>query len=710
MITQYNQVFRKILLVVFFLYTSLNLSAQEDTIDIYDLSLTELMNIDVFSASKLSEPIIEVPVPVTVITQDMIESSGARDLRDLLITFVPGITFVQDHNEVVVAMRGVYASSQQKILIMLNGHRLNSRAYSSVNPDYGIALNNIKQIEVLRGPASSLYGNVALTAVINIITKSGSEVNGGEVEIGHGNFGQQKISLLFGKEIENNSDFLFWGNLHKVEGEEIEIKAEDDYSAHPKNGVAIIGGSKDMPSFDAGFVFRSNNLSLLADIQNGRYVEPFSAGGITGEVYNYNDYRTFLGVGPGLQSLSGHFNSKYEKTFLTDWTFSGDLYFDHNLLSSILIVDPFVNRMGALSWKEYSYGSTLQIAKNYKTTKATGNVIAGFQVDYMNLYDSFFASGIGGELSVVTDSTQNLILAKGEEIIYSGFFQLKHKFSEKLIFNLGTRYDNKKRHEGENVSAFSPRMAIIYIPSKLFDVKLSYSQSFVDAPYWYRYNNLASYKGSSGLLPEHLSSIQFTPTFHFFEGKINYGINVYYNILTDIIFRNLAATGNEPRYINAGKLEATGIENEFSYLSEKLKIRTNFTYQYAIEAKDYGVREEQIFNIPNFTANINCDYTPFYQKFKNLSFNITARYLSEQLSPIDSTFKGGVRYADKNNTVDAVFLVNAGVNITKFHGLSLNFSVSNLFDKKYFQGGTVRFPYPQEGRWYMINLAYKFRL
>ncbi len=147
-----------LVMCLFVFFNTLN--AQQDTSkksnDLYDMDLETLMNFKVISASQIEEPIKETPVPVTIITDEMIVKSGAKNLRDLLILYVPGITLVQDHNEMNFAMRGVYASSQQKILILLDGHRLNSRSYSESNPDYSISLEKIKQIEVLRGPASSL--------------------------------------------------------------------------------------------------------------------------------------------------------------------------------------------------------------------------------------------------------------------------------------------------------------------------------------------------------------------------------------------------------------------------------------------------------------------------------------------------------------------------------------------------------------------------
>ena len=80
------------------------------------------------TASQQAETIEEAPVPMTLITEDMIKDSGAKTLGDLLVMFVPGITKVEGL-ESNVAMHGVYSSTQEKILIMLDGHRLNSRAY-----------------------------------------------------------------------------------------------------------------------------------------------------------------------------------------------------------------------------------------------------------------------------------------------------------------------------------------------------------------------------------------------------------------------------------------------------------------------------------------------------------------------------------------------------------------------------------------------------
>ncbi|MFW6328309.1 MAG: hypothetical protein ACOC2F_08370, partial [Bacteroidota bacterium] len=87
---------------------------QEDTLhleQLMGLSIEELMDLKVISASRQEEPVTEVPVPVTIITEEMIKACGSLNLKDILITYVPGLTNVEDADDPNIAMRGVYGSN-----------------------------------------------------------------------------------------------------------------------------------------------------------------------------------------------------------------------------------------------------------------------------------------------------------------------------------------------------------------------------------------------------------------------------------------------------------------------------------------------------------------------------------------------------------------------------------------------------------------------
>ncbi|SFC17660.1 iron complex outermembrane recepter protein [Flexibacter flexilis DSM 6793] len=674
---------------------------------LYELSLEQLMQIEIVTASQQKETLSEVPVPVTVITSEMIEHSGSKNLRDLLALFVPNMTSVQDHNEMNIAMRGVYSSSQQKILIMLNGHRLNSRVYSEANPDYSISLDKIKQIEILRGPASSLYGNVALTAVVNIITKSGNDLKGGSAQVMVGNYGQQKISALYGDSIAPNYNYMFWANYYKADGEKRNVSKADDYSTNPKDGHIYLDRVSDLPSIDLGFNLRNKGFSMLGAVRNGKYTEPYSAGGVTGEVYDYDQYRKYYGVGAGLQSTSANFDLKYEKALKNGWSYSLNGYMDLNNVNSAIITNPKDTAYSVISWREFSQGFVGQLGKKYTLGNMNGDILGGTQLDRMSLYDSYQLSGKGGELLTVQDRSYRRLLDTGSEVIYSAFAQVKHYFTSKLILNAGLRYDHKDRHKGANIGNISPRIALIYNANSAFNIKASYSNAFVDAPYWYRYNTLASYKGSQDLKPEYLSSWQLTPSWTISK-KVQWSSNVFYNSLTDFIFRDPTATGDAPRYRNAGSLKSWGWENEITYLRQYFKLKAVAGLQYAISAEDYGVTDKSINNVPSLTANIIADFNPIYNLTKNVWFNISYRYIGKQHSPIGNTFKNGVAFSDPNYTVDAVGLWNTGVIWDKIGRFSLEARVYNLADTHYEQGGSTPFAYQQTGRWFWGGVRYKF--
>lgn len=693
------------------------------------MSLEELLGIRVVTASQQDESLREAPVPVTVITADMIRAIGARTLQDVLVTYVPGMTVSVDHNELNVAMRGIYTSSQQKILVMLDGHRLNSRAYSSANPDHGLRvdLDRVKQIEVLRGPGSSLYGNVALTAVVNVVTRSGREIDGAVLTIGGGAYASgldgdndgslpagESLGFTYGKEFAEGRDLVLWGGYFHAAGQRIPIARADDLSAAPRDGFAIVGGVKDPGSYDTGLRYRAGAFTLLANLRDGRYVEPFAGGGATtGEVYDYGAFRTLRGLGPGLESRSGHFELKLApaRSGALGLEFTG--YYDTNDLSGIVVTNPARNAASQVHWSDNAAGGIVQATWDYKAGGG-GTLLAGVQVDRFRLRNSDLAVADGGEWVRFGDTAAAPLLQPGVETIYSGFLQAKHRLSDEWIVNAGLRVDEKDRHRGPNINNFSPRLAVVWVPSGRFDVKLSYAQSFVDAPYWYRYNVFPSYQGSQDLRPENLKSLQLTPTFSAAGGRFKDTLNVFYDEVTDFVYRNPNARGNDPRYVNAGLLESAGVENEAAWIGESWRVRSVFTFQHALDSRTFDARGGEVFNVPRVSGGLIFDVNPAPRRSKDVWINLTLRYEGSQLAPIASTFRlgadGVVRpFSDPNNRLDGRLLANLGVRVSRLFMDALTFDATayNLFDTRYSQGGSVAHPYPQPGRSLVVNVSFR---
>ncbi|WP_069472539.1 TonB-dependent receptor plug domain-containing protein [Candidatus Marithrix sp. Canyon 246] len=689
---------------------------------VYDEELGWLQEVEV--ASGQAEPLSEVPAPVTVINSDMMRSIGARTLKDVLITYVPGMTNVQNQGDINVASHGVYSASQQKILIMLNGHRLNSASYLSANPDFSINLDKLECIEVLRAPGSSLYGNAALTAVINLITKKGTDVNGTEITVGIGNYGQRKVSFLFGNEFDNGkSDLLLWGSYYTSEGEIASVPVNEDYSRDPKDSYAILDGVKDPGSYDIGLTYEFGDFTLLASQRRARYITPFSQvsnsqilslGG--GESYNYSDYRQLHGVGPGQAATFSHLGMDYVKEFENNFKLQFQVYYDETESNRLIINKEAIKNAGFLSFYDRGYGVIAQLSKPYNFF-GTGRWMIGTQINTMELYDSNLIFGENGEWVKFMDNRENNVFDTGTETITSLFTQIKHNFTDTLLGNFGVRFDKKDRHEGENISEISPRLALVWKPYDKFNLKFSYSKAFVDAPYVFQYyNDPQNPNNQLTLKPETMESYQVTPTFKLAQGKITSSFNIFYNKFSNVIMRHNHAHQGQSAIQNHGFFNQWGIENETSYNQNAYNLAFNLTYQAAANSEDNeGISDEKVWNVPNFTANLILNVNPFELfNFNNetvsqdLWLNLTAKYIGEQLSPIDIEYPNGTSFHEPNNEVDDVVLFNTGFRWDKlWKDFFLDARVYNLLDEDYYQGGSVTHPYPQAGRWFMLTVGYK---
>ena len=246
----------------------------------------------VTTASSQAESINEAPVPVTVITREMIDQlSNNKSIGSN------------------AAMHGVYTTSQEKILVMENGHRLNLRATNNGKLDYTISTEKIDHIEILRGPASSLYGNVALTAVVNIITKKGREINGVKGKYGYGSYGTHRADFIAGTTLLD-ADVMAWASIYTSQGKKVDIPKGSDYSMTPRDGYAYVGGYADKPSFDIGFTIKLKDFNFMFNMKNGKQIPQYAW---YGKTYDYDAYRSLDGNKPGYSINEKHVELSYTK-------------------------------------------------------------------------------------------------------------------------------------------------------------------------------------------------------------------------------------------------------------------------------------------------------------------------------------------------------------------------------------------------------------
>ena len=682
------------------------------------------------TASQQVETLEEAPVPVTLITEEMIKAIDANNLKEVLTAYVPGITAVEGNSELNFAMHGVYSSEQQKVLIMQNGHRLNSRSTNVQAPDYSISLEKVKQIEVLRGPASSLYGNAALTAVVNIITKEGKDVNGASLSLGTGSFSTHKADLLVGK-YSPAMDFIGWASVFSSEGQKIFYPAEASgvWRRFPMDGYGYINGFNRKPSYDIGCIFQWNNhWKASFNHQYAKMQSPYAYVAIKAP-YTYNKYRRINGQKPGhgRSSTRGELHySNFWKNNLLDVTvyYDADRQINYEADGDSLppgmvvhfapdeIMDSLVAKSGFFqmnSWEEYTYGVSVRNGYSYgKNNAAHGTLLAGVQMENYTMKSSDACVGENFDRIMVTVSEHNGQIKLGSELSLSAFLQAKHNFNSRLILNAGVRYDYKHRFNGKTLHAFSPRLACIYKMGR-WSTKICYARAFVDAPFFYRANEVVTYKGSENLEPEYLDALQISAAVVFPALHLEYDCNIYYNKLSDLIYYDKVAKEEEsdkPVYSNAGSLELFGLENSLSYASSLLTARMNFTYQRVLKSDKYCVTGNKVDAIPAITMNMVVSKSVISNQYHSLWIHGSLFCYSSQNMPV-SAYMDGVKYEDKNYRIKGTALLNMGLNY-KYGKLETVFSCNNILNTEYTRGSLYNIDVPQLGRNVMWKIKYYF--
>ncbi len=670
------------------------------------------------TASQQAESIEEAPVPVTLITEEMIAGCGARTLKEVLITYVPGMTDIASNEEMNVAMRGIYSSSQEKILILLNGHRLNSYSTNAATPDYSMSLEKVKQIEVLRGPASSIYGGVALTGVVNIITKEGSEVDGFKVKGTIGNYGQLKGDFIFGKRYMG-LDILVWGSLYNSTGEKRYLEGTEEaqpYSILPCSGDMIIGGYNRQPTYDVGIHLRSNTFRLIYNRRFAKSVAAFAlSSGFT--PYSYKEYLKWNNNAPGYAVTSQHIELGYsDKKGRFSW--QATAFFDNQNQQRLQVVGdtipdlddfttifPYHNAPGVrmdkggfqcVTWNEYTMGIKAQGSYDYHFGGGQqGTILIGGEYNHFTLNNASYFEGVNYHEIIKTFHDEKQLMTGNEECM-DFFMQVKHFFTKTFFINAGLRYDYKRRRLGMKLNEFSPRLAFIY-NNPLFQIKMSYARSFVDAPYFYRSNTLDVEFGYEELQPEILNSVQlsFLSNNKLIKGML-IDVNFFYNKATDVI----CYTGNMA--FNAGKVTVGGMELVARYKHKRITAEANCTMQRVLSHGYYDnvdeENESRIFNIPPIQVNGIFSYEIVRGLSLYTKMNVTTAQTSTFVSLMGDSY---------TIPIPARCLFDAGAFYRHRH-FDVSFDIHNLFNHKYVQGGSSVAPMMQQSLWFTGSLAYKF--
>lgn len=179
-----------------------------------DLSLSDLLDVSVVS-SKRSESIADAPSSITVFTAQKFNALGVKTLQDLL-QLVPGFDVRRSREQLqLITVRGVTSDLNERLLIMIDGVRLGSINDGGTGKTVrAISLTDVQRVEIIRGPGSALYGSNAFVAVVNVITKKGSETGGVHVTGEAGSYATRAADVTAGQKF---GDFNLNGHFGYAE-------------------------------------------------------------------------------------------------------------------------------------------------------------------------------------------------------------------------------------------------------------------------------------------------------------------------------------------------------------------------------------------------------------------------------------------------------------------------------------------------------------
>ena len=176
-----------------------------------DMQLEQLMGMEVHSASKYRQPTIDAPAAVSIVTADDIRSYGYRTLGDIIAS-MPGLYTSYDRYFTYVGVRGFARPGDynSRILLLIDGIRQNDAIFSQalVGTESPLDVDLIERVEFVPGAGSSVYGSNAFFGVLNVITKNGSDLAGGELAGALGSYRTGKARLSYGHGNADGSEWL----------------------------------------------------------------------------------------------------------------------------------------------------------------------------------------------------------------------------------------------------------------------------------------------------------------------------------------------------------------------------------------------------------------------------------------------------------------------------------------------------------------------
>ena len=627
------------------------------------------------SATKINAPLRDIPQTVNVITQELMRDKGVRSMEDA-VKSVPGVSLTHgDGQRDQVFIRGFSALGDQ----FIDGVRDDAMYFRD--------MSNIEQIEVVKGPASVLYGRGSSGGMINRITKKPG-IDKSEASLQVGSWNQRRGEFDIARNIEdNNISFRITGAVERADSFRDQQFLEREAFA-PSMKIKI----------DA-----DTSLLLQAEYLHDKRVTDFGIPSFKGLPINV-DPKTYYGaanardadsaeatVSAGSITLDHRFNSAWSvRNAFRYYQYKLDRY--NTTPGAVTANAAFpsgyqvARTRGAIARDEHGVFNQTELTQNTTLGGMEHQILYGIELgvqDRTQLVRSGTAAAVDAYNPVAPNaSTTNLAVTTassntGSSTVTSTYVQDLVSLSDKWKALVGIRYDSFKQEvrastiPGRTDTAWSPRAGLVYQPSTSQSYYASVSKSFQPSG-----ENFNVTSANAIFEPQETTSKEIGTKIDLFDGKATATAALF-----NLERSNMTTTNPAGVTTAVGTQRTNGIELTFAGdLSNGWRMSTGYAYLDAKISKSSAVSK----NVAGVADGIaaqgkNASVTPEH------SGNV---WLTKALAPNWTAGAGlnyvGTRFADTYNTVTLPSYTTMDAMVSyKIKGFDLQLNIYNIFDKEY---------------------------
>ena len=640
-------------------------------IDQLDL-LNDLNNISEIS-TKTKLNINKTPSIISILHADRLKKLGIVNLFDALGT-VPGIqTSIGAGGAKQINMRGNRSLARDKIKLMINGISINNETLGGSFLYLDMPIENIERIEIIRGPASTIYGSFAHIGVINVITKSANH---------------EKNIYFISKSSKNNTNTGFTQNLNLGSMKlSLDASFTNNENSRETGPYSLLPSPAYPQSYSSYEDFTYTSVGAIMKLKDNLSLQARFA---QRDAQNYYGYGAWpITQDPKkLKTTSMLAEIMYTPKISTNLSLDVHVGFKDYVFEGLSRLQPLQLRyFGAspdLIGDGFYHEQVFYIDNAIKYTFDKHDLLFGVYLSQAKEGDTTYKTNIHGSLTppgIKSDIVRNQ---------YAFYLNDIYNISDKFVANLGLRYDNYS-DVGSNTSH---KLALLYKQDEKQNYKLMYQRSF-KAPAWLElYGTISPFIGNESLQPETINTYELA---YRYQSRFNsfFNINLFYSNIENFIYRDSSLTFQNGKHINS-----YGSEIEFEVpLFNTTSLQTNYSYVH--------IQDSDGNNMP-FVANHLANIMLSTELNNNFSIASRIHYVGSKAHALD----------DDTSRDDVSGYTTFDQTLTyTYKEVSVQLSVKNLFDQEILSpspsgnettSGTYIEDFQRDGRTFWISAQWKF--